>query len=541
MITNNNFLSKQWIFLGLIIVLSFFLSGIGLNWGLPDGSFLSHTSSNTDDENHILRDTNAVLSIFRGEPETIRHHSFYFQEGWIGHYVRLGFLGTAYLFDFIHFDDFDNQQIGGYQLENARNIVLVARLVSFFSTVSTVLLVYYLVSKFWGANEALIAAFITTILSGQVVFSHFAKSNPLASFFATTALYFALLWRQVPLIKWAVLAGVFAGLAGGARINALSSISILGLALIFSQQRLSSRDRLIGLVLGCLTAGIILMASYPQVFFQFKLPHFGVGNPWMNWQFDWAGFMVSFWHVINGWVGIELLLLALIWGVTKSIFERDFDLLVVVVWVIFYCILIAKTAVPQPRYFSPILPSVAIIIGVGYQKLSNSISNENLKRIPRGGLWIALLVMLAFSMAFVNVFSHEDTKINASRWIEDNVLENAVIGIPAWEGDHRLRIDETKYIVLYGKPHPTHPDLATKNDHPALTPDYILVPDNQIKSNPYNLDDYHLIMTIRQPLEIFGLQFNDQFPEEYKYVARWHDKFHASIQIFQRQDLLTSH
>jgi len=517
-----------------IIVSAFALRASGLGWGLPDGTLPAHRSSNRGDENAILQDTLAVLRTLRGSATTLKEHSFYMQEGWLGSYLRLGFLGGAYLTGYIRFDDFDDREIGGYDLLNFRRVFLVSRLVSVMAAAGTIGLVYIAGKKHWGRWQGLAAALLLAILPGHVVLSRFAKSNALAALLTTASLYYALAWHKAPSRRSALLAGACAGLAAGARTNAALSILAFIIAVALRWRATSRRLRLSSAALAA--AGLLAAAAlcYPHLIANPRLPDYGVGNIWYL-GFKWKTFGQGLWQVMGGWPGILLLVIGSALGVVQAMQGRDMAYLIMACWSALYCVFIAKTAVPQPRYFIPLTPTLALQAGAGIAWGIRAIRPRKLAWLI--GLATASLILLttAFTIAYVNVFTTQDTKVTAGHWLASNAPPGSVIGKAYWEGDHRVPVDTQTYEVIYSQPHPDWPGIAVIDEHGSPQPDFIAISEEHIPRNRFDMREYEPVATIERPLTAFGLTFDDRFPLSDPYAPRWHSKFHATVYIYQHQ------
>jgi len=520
------------VLLFLILLLALGLRVSGLGWGLPDGTLPAHRSSNRGDENAILQDTLAVLQVLRGAGDLLTEHRFYMQEGWVGSYARLAFLGGAYLAGYIRFDDFANREIGGYDLLNFRRIFLVARSVSVLAAVATVWLIYVVGKSYWGQWQGLAAALLLAIFPGHVVLSHFAKSNALAALLATASLFFSLRWHRAPSSLSALLAGICAGLAGGARANALLSAVAFAIALILRGRTIRRAAMVSSIALAVAGIAAALAVSYPHLIANPHLPDYGVGNIW-HLDFKWRAFGQDLWLVHGGWPGLVLLLVGVLLGTTSALRRGDGAYIIGLGWSAVYAIFIAKTAVPQPRYFVPVSPTLALIAGVGVVWRLERIRAEWLAWLGRAVTLGLVFLEFAFTAAYVSVLRAEDTKVSAGRWLRANALPGSLIGKVAWEGDHRVPVDSRVYGVVYSQPHPERPDLQVIGDNGSPRPDLIVMAEDQVGLNRFDMTGYGLVARIERPLAAFGLRLDDRFPVDDLGAPRWYAKFHATICIYQ--------
>jgi hypothetical protein len=521
----------------LVAILSsnLILKFYGIGWGLPDGTVASHRTSNRGDENAILIDTLSVLRILQGNTDLINEHQFYLQEGWLGSYLRLAFLGTAYLTNYIHFDHFDDPET--YDLVNFRRVFVISRLVSVLAATATIALVFLVGAKFWGVWEGLASALLTFSFPGFVALTYFAKSTALATLLSTVSLYLALTWHRKPRQRIAFLTGLLAGLAGGARTNA--GLTILFFAVAFVLRWRSGNNRFRVLNLGSAIGGILLglIITYPHLVLSPSIPNYGVGSVFY-WGFKWRAFAQSLWLVSGFWSGVGLVLFGLISAGYRASHQPDCKLLILIVFIGLYFMFIAKTTIPQPRYFVPALPSLSIVVSVGLMSTFRQAVAGKSRLVSWASvlcvaaLWLAVL---AAGMSYVNVFNHEDTKVSASRWITENVASGTLIGKPAWEGDHRVSVDRNDHDIVYSWPSKDVPTLPLIDDKGQPEPEYLIVPEDQIPRNRFSMDAYRLVASYSRPLRAFGLTFDDRFAADDNEAPRWFGKFHATVRIYEHK------
>jgi len=81
------------------------------------------------------------------------------------------------------------------------------------------------------------------------------------------------------------------------------------------------------------------------------------------------------------------------------------------------------------RYLVPFIPAVILLTSLAF----NHIKSHKLYKVL---LSVLLLVNLVWSLAFLQVFKKEHTRITASRWITNNVEDKSSILVEEW--DERL-------------------------------------------------------------------------------------------------------
>jgi hypothetical protein len=509
----------------------------GLDWGLPDGTLPAHRSSNFPDENAILQDTLSVAKILQGDLAELTQHKFYMQEGWLGHYYRLGLLGAAYGIHYIHLDSFESRSVNGYDLINFKRIFLVSRLGSVLAALATTVVLYWIRKEHFPTKHPWDATLLFIILPGPILLSHFAKANSLATFFATSALYCALSWYQKRQLRWALLAGVLAGLAGGSRIEASLSIIPLGLAGLWLWRKQPTAKWLMGLIAGGAGFLLALAFSYPHMLLAFRLPDYGTGNLSQG-GFQWAWVWQGLWVMVGGWAGIGLIAISLALGLIRSITRREATYGVLLVWALLYCLVVAKTASPQPRYLMPIMPTLALLAALGISWGIEQLQSRPLQYLAATAVVIVALPVFAMTIASVSQLAQGDPAVQAAHWVTNSAPEGTVIGKACWEGDHKTPIDPQKYQILYSSPHPEQPQLEVA-DHTTLTspeymPEYVMIFEHRTNCNRFDLNSYRLIKTFGKPLGIFGFELATHLPNSDPVGRPFYEIWFQQIYVYQK-------
>jgi len=107
--------------------------------------------------------------------------------------------------------------------------------------------------------------------------------------------------------------------------------------------------------------------------------------------------------------------------------------------------LVVRSFNPTGRYFMPLLPMLFAVAGVGLAALWAHRPQQ--VRVARQRLGPAVALVLAgaallWGAAFVNgVYGHDNTRIVASRWIQANVPEGAVLSSQAWDDGLPISVD----------------------------------------------------------------------------------------------------
>lgn len=183
----------------------------------------------------------------------------------------------------------------------------------------------------------------------------------------------------------------------------------------------------------------------------------------------------------------------------------------------------------------PVSPSLALLAAVGITWGLGRIRPQWLASATGIAILCLALLTFAFAAACVKVFLAEDTQITGGRWLGLNASPHSLIGKPCWEGDRKVPVDTRVHTVVYSQPHAERPALLAVDENGQPRSDFIIVSEDEIPRNRFDMKGYDLILTIVQPLRVFGLRFDDRFPTSDLYAPRWHSKFHTTVYIYEHQ------
>lgn len=223
-----------------------------------------------------------------------------------------------------------------------------------------------------------------------------------------------------------------------------------------------------------------------------------------------------------------------------KIFQFHFDFFILIFSFLLYFLPNAFLFVKWTRFMTPILPFFAIYSGYTFHVMLNLFQHPklHLKRIhgnlklgylPRrqAGWVIGLLVFISLlpGIAFMSIYSHEDTRVQASRWIYDNISENSyilfdtanVIDIPLGLPD-KNEVNKNYKLVSF--------DFYHLDENKQLLPqllthlekaDYIFVPSRRVFKN-------HM-----------------KFPQKYPLVTKYYQSLFSGSLGFERVAIFTSY
>jgi hypothetical protein len=314
------------------------------------------------------------------------------------------------------------------------SLYILTRTLSALGGVLAVAAAYALARRIGGAWAAWLAGLLATFSLPLVAHAHYGTTSSPATGFATASLFFAVaaLFARRERMQDALLmaAGVAAGLAMGNRYNAaVVSLGVLLVGLWLIWQRRSVRGAL-GVLIAFALFPLTFLITTPGALLdteQFLSEIRYVSNMYLGTGTDgrinlsvWEGLLVMLGFIALygvGPVGVLLLGgLARLRGTDRRVLA---SVGLIALYVAVYALLVLRTVRPSgaDHLTLPILPALAVLIGVGGAAISRS-----WRMWPRVGLALALVAFpLYLSMAHLRIITQPDTREVMQRWIYDHV------------------------------------------------------------------------------------------------------------------------
>lgn len=148
----------------------------------------------------------------------------------------------------------------------------------------------------------------------------------------------------------------------------------------------------------------------------------------------------------------------IIWQNQKPLIT-SYQLLITVVFYLFYFLIIGRSAVKFMRYMLPVYPFLTIMAGYGLYQIQNSkfkIIKKTFNFLPVFLSFNFLLFLtLIWTLLFISIYSQAHTRISATDWILKNIPARSTLAIEHWD-DHLPLYDQEKYrfveMTLYDQP-----------------------------------------------------------------------------------------
>lgn len=500
------FSKLQYLLLYVLLVVGFSVRTLGINWDRghhlhPDERFLTMVTQAVSWPASFNDYLNPKISLFNP-----RNAGFDFFV-----YGTLPLKIVKIASDSISFDAFDYN-----------NVTLVGRFLSALFDTGVLLLVFLIARKIFSSKIGLIASFIYAGTVLPIQLSHFYTVDTFLVFFLTLSFYLFLKFlyddRTKTKILYSSLTGITLGLALASKISALLFLPILacGYLLDFIRKILHKKfsfDSLIHsgiyfflfLLLGYVSFRLtnpenfnvdLFDLSFNETFLanlstlkSFNDPEgfFPPGIQWINTKpltFALGNNLLWGLGLPLGLLTLLSLLLFLIKCLKKlrrfdfpiSLKNPQAGITLILLWILFLFGYQSIQFSKNLRYFYPIYPFIAILVGYFISR-----SRSYLK------LTILYLLLVLWPTAFLSIYTHPHSRITASEWIYKNIPPGAVISCEHWDdclplsiGNQSLYHYKVETLELFN---PDTPEKWNKLNWQLRHIDYLILSSNRLSGS----------------------------------------------------------
>ncbi len=425
-------------------------------------------------------------------------------------------------------------------------VTLVGRFFSAFFSSFTLFVVFLLSRRLVSPLTALLTLWFTTFMPLLIQEAHYSITESMITFWAVTLTYFCLkqLQEKNHQFHW-IQSGCILGLAIATKVSSVSFILIIGAALLYFMQRLHKGSQRIYQVLlyfvGICTLSFFIYAIVsPYTFLDWqnftKAMKFEsravLGKDVFVTIYQFIGTKPYAFQIKQFWYtqGILVSILSVIGSVylAYKIFRRRMWLLgFVFIWPLFYFLYVGSWFAKFVRYLVPIYPFFAIAAAIAVTDFLTILRRKTLKIISPtlasllvilflGVIWITPLLQ---AIAFFTIYTAEQSRIQASKWIYQNIPTGSKILTEHWDEGVPVPLDAP------------FPPLSTYQSEQLA----IYEPDNDQKIYYYatklSSADYVTINSRR----LYGtlIRLTDRYPITSTYYKRLFDGTLGYIKIAQ--------
>jgi 4-amino-4-deoxy-L-arabinose transferase-like glycosyltransferase len=420
---------KTVILLTLIVLAGLGVRFYGLGWGLPyhfhSDEFLLAANAEK------LRTTPSVARLIREEGK------FYLYPPLLM-YLNIGLVSASTLLQ--PFDHSDPASITLFYLF-ARGIVAGFGL-------ATVFMLYFLGARLYSRTAGLLAAFFLAFTVLHVRDSHFFCTDVPMTFFLVLILYLCVDIVEKKTKKAYLLAGIVTGIAIATKQTAILVIPVILVAHLLSlrqgpghslQERwLALRSpaslKKLAIVLGIIALTFLIANPFvvmnPGKFFDMSRRTFdfvkGANQP--QWTFQFTGATVGYWfsNLLYYGMGPALEILCLL-GVLWALWKRKWTDGLVLLFMAIYFVSIGFGYMKFIRYAIPLLPFLCLLGARLATELYEIIKTRVLRIILLIGIAMVGVLSIFYTVAYLNIYKQDDVRIQASRWIHENIPRGSTV------------------------------------------------------------------------------------------------------------------
>lgn len=387
---------------------------------------------------------------------------------------------------------------------------VLGRSVSAAFGTATIVLVYAIAKHLYGRLAGLMAAFFLACAVVHIQESHFATTNLSMTFFCVLALWFSI--RIVERGDWRSLVGAGAafGFAILSKYTGAFTLGFIGLAYLLAPSRPNTLRPAIAwvrwalrgvvpIVVGVATFLVLdpLVLKYRDKFLadikeQVTDPLTGVTKP--IWIGNFADLknpgLYWFTNLLPWGLGPPLALLGLV-GVVYLLMRRDKRAAIVAAFPIIYFLTAGRSIAPFIRYSIPLAPALALAAGIVAAAWL-----ERGRALPRLVVGLTAAATFVYAVAYMNVYRQPDARLQASRWLLQNVPP------------------QSKILVEPSQNTPPMGSYLTATD---FNRDYVLWGGTTLREAQHERDDYYRLFTF----DVYRYLYADRYPDDEKrgYIA----------------------
>ena len=337
------------------------------------------------------------------------------------------------------------EEVGGESAEARRRVYYTARLLAVLYSMGVLVLVWLLGRRYFDPGVAVLALLCVTFSVGAIQQAHFYIVDGLFILLSTGCLWASLRALEGRAGRWYVATGVLIGLTGAVRLNGLSLGLILLVGYVWTGG-IDWRAKVARLRQGhlWLAAGVsllVLLAVQPFLLtapermwqvnssqdfaFSLQVVRGEMLQPWLLVDLHTTPFVhhwTHLWPLIVGWPLTLFFLAALVYALRRVSLAQGLLLL----WCGLYFLMVGGLVAKSVRYVLPMLPFLALFagqLGVALWRLQVPWARV-LGRAVVVGVWVHFAL---YGCAFARLYSSEDSRIQASRWLDAKLPPNTTI------------------------------------------------------------------------------------------------------------------
>lgn len=353
--------------------------------------------------------------------------------------------------------DFENQQ----SPEGTRYIYVTARGLSALISCVTLYLVWLVGVRWFDELTGLLAVCVVAAAPIAIQLAHFYTVDSAFTMLILASLYALLRSLEHPGWRWFIVTGLLIGLAGSVRLMGLSVGLILLVGYVTRQRQLKAIFAP-PIYLAGLTAVVVLLALQPYIAtnwdllfqdqsglslgFGMKVARGETLSAWSMVDVHTTPYLYHWTHLWPLGVGWPLTLLFL-FGLSYALWKVDHHKGLILLWAGIYFFLIGGLHTKPIRYLLPLLPLFALLTADFCAWLVRAPRFVWVRRLGIAICSAVFIYSATYGIAFASLYTEEDSRIQAARWIDKHIRATSHIGVERGGFSMRGLIDSKKYAV----------------------------------------------------------------------------------------------
>lgn len=330
------------------------------------------------------------------------------------------------------------------------DLFVVGRGISAFFDTLTILMVFLIGSRLFSRRAGALASLFFAFTVFHIQLAHFITVDvTLASLIAVT-IYFCARVMEEGRLRHYLLTGLCAGLAVATKFTALPILIPLltaHLAFCWRERRFTSLAQWGKLIIGLAALAAFFTAGEPfflldhrefvrQIREQRDMVQGRWSPPW-TYQYE---------HTVRGLYQLKnlvaycmgaplgILLIAGIGYLLVRIFRKpDRGTLLLLAWLIPVAGATVSFKIKFIRYWAPLIPFLCVLGAQGICLLYERARERGFGVAVRLAVYATVAFSLFYSLSYMNVYRHEDSRVQASRWMYKNIPKGSRILGETWE------------------------------------------------------------------------------------------------------------
>lgn len=400
-------------------------------------------------------------------------------------------------------------------------INIIGRYISAFSDLITIILLFRIGRKLFSTEVGLLASFFYTISVLPIQLSHFYAVDTILTTAIIAALYQLILLYEKPAWKHVIFAGIFFGIAIASKVSAvllIVSIIFYLLADIFFRVIKHPRkpktwlpQKKLLLKQSIQTAAILVVAA---ITFIICMPYAVIdfNNFWTQteaqsvmthnafifpYTLQYVGIIPYLYELRNMfYYGFGPLLAMIIFAGTIYVLfmkrknEEKAKDLILFSFLIIYFLIVGKFAVGFMRYMLPVYPLLCLFGAVLAYKLITGFAKQIRNTILLNTLYLILYtILLLWPVSFFQIYTRNNTRTDASYWINKNIPNGKSLAIEHWDDALPLYGQDKYQMITLPLYDPDTTEKWRKISQQLKQSDYIILASNRLYTPLQKLTD----------------------------------------------------